>query len=91
MSGSTPERLEQLRLVAKSNLVRDAPGSSADRRKVNVKRVNDALKLLKEVVPGLDEKADKVETYEMVLKYTMFLKAKVGADCDEDFINEYLK
>ena len=69
----------------------DDGGHGGDRECARRARFAAASDLLRQLVPGLEDKAvDKTELLEMTAKYIVFLKAKVGGKYDRDFLAEYL-
>ncbi len=67
------------------------PAESLNEREVaRRERIQSSLDLLRKLVPGVRDDSDKVEVYEKTSKYVLFLKSKVGAQFDVDFLHEFL-
>nr|XP_040576970.1 uncharacterized protein LOC121125799 [Lepeophtheirus salmonis] len=53
-------------------------------------RINKSLDLLKKIVPGISESDDQIEIFSQTTRYLLFLRNKVGAQFDRDFLSHFL-
>ena len=72
------------------NTGREAADQATQRDRSRKKRLREAMERLQGLVPGLDELNNDSEKYELIAKYLVFLREKVGSIYDEDFLKSVL-